>query len=71
MDKKPLTDRQISVLGCINHFKAHNDRMPTYKEIAERMRFKSVNSASCHVRAMVKKGHLRLIPGIARGIVLL
>jgi len=71
MDKKPLTKRQKSVLRFLRHYKAHKDRMPTYKEIADGMQFKSVNSASCHVRAMVKKGHLAIDPNIARGIVFL
>lgn len=71
MDKKPLTDRQSSVLGYLNDFKAYNDRMPTYKEIADGMQFKSVNSATCHVKAIEKKGYLGITPNISRGIVLL
>ena len=42
-------------------------RPPTMREIADELGVSSTNTAHEHVRALEKKGHVRIIPG-SRGI---
>ncbi len=66
MDK--LTVRQRQVLDLIRaHLDAHA-MPPTRAEIARALGFRSVNAAEEHLRALARKGYIRLVPGTSRGI---
>ncbi len=59
-----LTARQAEILDYIRR----SDLPPTRAEIALHFGFASTNAADEHVKALARKGFLRLTPGIARGI---
>jgi repressor LexA len=63
---KPLTQRQQEILAYIeNQAKRYG---PTIREIASAMQISSPNGVVCHLRALEKKGRIRRLPGISRGI---
>lgn len=66
-----LTKKQAEILRFIQGYKRREGNSPTYREIADRFGFKSVRSASDHVRALEQKGYLRRHGGRSRGIELL
>lgn len=63
-----LTDPQAKVLACIKRFIALNKYPPTRAEIAQDMGYSSANAADEHVKALVRKGAIRVKAGIARSI---
>lgn len=67
----PLTPRQRQILDWIRQETEASGRPPTRAEIAAALGFRSVNAAEEHLRALARKGAIRLIPGSARGIQLI
>jgi repressor LexA len=63
-----LTPRQTEVLTLIRKVIADTGLPPTRAEIASALGFRSANSAEEHLRALERKGAIRLIPGTSRGI---
>ena len=68
---KDLTPRQTEVLNWIRRFISANQFPPTRSEIATGMGFKSANAAEDHLKALDRKGAIRLTSGAARGIAVL
>ena len=66
-----LTDRQQQVLDCIRECLSHSGMAPTRAEIADIMGFQSKNAASDHLRALERKGYIKLHSDRSRGIQLL
>lgn len=66
-----LTARQEQVLDCIRESQMETGMAPTRAEIAERMGFQSKNAASDHLRALERKGYIKLHGDRSRGIQLL
>lgn len=66
-----LTARQEQVLACIRQFQQDTGMVPTRAELAELMGFQSKNAASDHLRALERKGYIRLYNDRSRGIQLL
>ena len=66
-----LTDRQREVLDCIRRNVQDTGMAPTRAEIAELMGFQSKNAASDHLRALERKGYIRIHNDRSRGIQLL
>lgn len=66
-----LTARQQQVLDCIRESQMETGMAPTRAEIAERMGFQSKNAASDHLRALERKGYIKLHSDRSRGIQLL
>lgn len=66
-----LTDRQREVLDCIRQHVQDTGMAPTRAEIAELMGFQSKNAASDHLRALERKGYIRIHNDRSRGIQLL
>lgn len=66
-----LTARQQQVLECIRAFQQETGLSPTRAELAERMGFQSKNAASDHLRALARKGRIKLYNDRSRGIQLL
>ena len=67
---KKLTKRQEEILNLI---KAHIINLgfpPTRADIARSLGFKSPNAAEQHLRAIEKKGYIKILSGASRGIVL-
>ncbi|MCP4683724.1 MAG: repressor LexA [Desulfobacterales bacterium] len=55
-----LTQRQAQILDFLRNFKNQEGFAPTYREISGHFGFKSTKAASDHVRALEKKGYVRL-----------
>lgn len=63
-----LTKRQAQILGFLQSFKNREGVAPTYREISGHFGFKSTKAASDHVRALEKKGYVRLHGNRSRSI---
>jgi len=63
-----LTARQSQILDLIRQAIAANGRPPTRAEIADALGFRSANAAEDHLRALARKGMIRLSAGTSRGI---
>lgn len=62
----PLTAKQREVYDFIV---AHRQYFSaTVREIAAQFGFKSPNGVTCHLKALEKKGYIRMANGRARGI---
>ena len=66
-----LTRRQSQVLDVIRRHITRHGVPPTRAEIADKLGFRSPNAAEDHLRALARKGAIRLTPGTSRGIHLL
>jgi repressor LexA len=64
----PLTDAQANVLAFIARYVDEEGAPPTFRDIAGNFGFKSTRAAQDHVAALVRKGKLERIPGVARGL---
>ena len=65
--QKP-TSRQSEILDFIRNTMAQQGSPPTRSEIAKAFRFRSVNAAEQHLKALAKKGLIELVSGTSRGI---
>lgn len=63
-----LTPRQKDVLRFIEQTIAATHAPPTRAEIAEHLGFRSVNAATDHLKALVRKGVIEIVSSTARGI---
>ena len=63
-----LTVRQTEVLALVNNHIVESGYPPTRADIARHMGFKSPNAAEEHLKALVRKGAIEMIPGTSRGI---
>ena len=63
-----LTARQQQVFDFIREFMEAEGFPPTRAEIASALGFRSVNAAEDHLKALVRKGALSVLPGTSRGI---
>lgn len=68
---RPLTPRQQEILDLIKDTIDATGMPPTRAEIAQRLGFRSANSAEEHLKALAKKGVIEMLPGMSRGIRLL
>lgn len=66
-----LTARQSQILDLIRQSIRRTGRPPTRAEIAHELGFRSANAAEDHLRALERKGHIRLAASTSRGIQLL
>ena len=67
---KGLSDKQEALLTFLVDFGAEYGFPPTIRELCDHLGFKSLNTAHFHLRALEKKGHVRIHPGKGRGITL-
>lgn len=58
MDNIQLTRKQKEFLDFIVEYKKENAIWPTYQEIAEQFDYKSPNSVTQNIKALLKKGYL-------------
>jgi repressor LexA len=68
MEAIRLTRAQQRVLDVIQDAMRQDGRPPTRAEIADRLGFRSVNAAESHLRALERRGAIRLQGGASRGI---
>ena len=67
---KNLTKRQEEILNLIKTHMLDLGFPPTRADIAKSLGFKSPNAAEQHLRAIEKKGYIKILSGASRGIVL-
>ena len=67
---KNLTKRQQEILNLIKNHILDFGFPPTRADIANTLGFKSPNAAEQHLRAIEKKGFIKILSGASRGIVL-
>ena len=67
---KNLTKRQEEILNLIKKHMFDLGFPPTRADIAKSLGFKSPNAAEEHLRAIEKKGYIKILSGASRGIVL-
>ena len=67
---KNLTKRQQEILNLIKNHILDFGFPPTRADIAKTLGFKSPNAAEQHLRAIEKKGFIKIFSGASRGIVL-
>lgn len=65
---RKLTARQSEVLEFIKSYAAEIGYPPTRMEIARQLGFKSANAAEEHLKALDRKGALKLVRNTSRGI---
>jgi repressor LexA len=65
---RELTPRQRQILMLIQKAIHDTGMPPTRAEIAKTLKFRSVNAAEEHLRALERKGVLELLPSTSRGI---
>jgi len=58
MDKAQLTRKQKEFLDYIVEYKKEHDVWPTYREISDEFNYKSPNSVTQNIQALLKKGYL-------------
>ena len=68
MSEIKLTKAQTRVLGVIQQSIRDEGRPPTRAEIAEALGFRSINASESHLRALERRGAVRLQSGASRGI---
>ncbi|MEY4082811.1 MAG: hypothetical protein RL483_180 [Pseudomonadota bacterium] len=68
---RPLTPRQQEILDLIRSQLEQTGFPPTRLEICQALGFKSPNAAEEHLKALVKKGAIRMTAGASRGIQLI
>jgi repressor LexA len=67
----PLTARQQQLLMLISDFIGRHGLPPTRADLARALNLRNRQGIDQHLRALERKGYLRLEPGIARGMRLL
>jgi SOS-response transcriptional repressor LexA len=65
---RTLTKRQQEVLNAIVDFIEGHGYPPTVRELGDVVGIGSTNGVSDHLRALERKGHLRIEPYIHRGL---
>ena len=65
---QPLTTKQKALADFIESHRRQHGSAPTYREIAEHFRFRSVNAVTNHFRLMRKKGWLESVSGKSRSL---
>ena len=63
-----LSPKQAKVLDFIQAEIGRFGRPPTYRDIAKHCGYDAVGTVQDHVTALIKKGFLEKLPGVARGI---
>ncbi len=63
-----LTARQTQVLDLVRQHMRETGYPPTRAEIAKTLGFRSANAAEEHLRALARKGVIRIMSGVSRGI---
>ncbi len=70
MIEKPLTRRQKEILTFISEHIDSEGFPPTRNDVSKHFGFRSPNAAESHLRALEKKGVIRIEAGRSRGITL-
>lgn len=58
MDNRQLTKKQLEFFNFIREYRLENGLWPTYREIADALDFRSPNSVTQNIKALMKKGYL-------------
>ena len=65
---KELTKRQQEIFDFIKRYSSDHGYPPTVREIGKRFGIGNPNGVVCHLKALVRKGRIKRVAGISRGI---
>ncbi len=65
---QPLTAKQRALADFIESHRRKHGSAPTYQEIADHFRFRSVNAVTSHIRLLRQKGYLASDSGKTRSL---
>jgi repressor LexA len=65
---QPLTAKQRALADFIESHRRQQGSAPTYREIADHFRFRSVNAVTSHLRLLRQKGYLKSEAGKTRSL---
>ena len=65
---QPLTAKQRALADFIESHRREHGSAPTYQEIADHFRFRSLNAVTSHIRLLRQKGYLASDSGKARSL---
>jgi repressor LexA len=65
---QPLTAKQRALADFIESHRRQHGSAPTYQEIADHFRFRSVNAVTSHIRLLRQKGYLASDSGKTRSL---
>jgi repressor LexA len=68
MAKPELTDRQRKIFEYVESLIVERGHSPTIREIGERFGISSTNGVRTHLTALIKKGYLKKVEHISRGL---
>lgn len=66
--RETLTTQQERVLGFIEESVSDRGFPPSVREVCEYLNVTSSSTAHAHIKALVRKGYLRQIPGSPRAM---
>jgi SOS-response transcriptional repressor LexA len=64
----PLTDRQAKILAIIADSILLRGIPPTRREVMATLGYNNPNTVAAHVKALERKGYVRVTPNVARGL---
>ena len=67
-DSVPLTDTQRRVLKFLGNYLSENGYPPSRQDVCKEFGYASLNAAQTVLTALQKKGWIKLIPNVSRGI---
>ena len=68
MAVKPLTPRQRQIFKYIKEYIERNDYPPVYEDIGRAVGLSSTATIYNHIKALEKKGYIKRLKGVSRGI---
>jgi len=69
--KELLTPRQAQIFKFLKRYQAKHGYPPTRQEITDQFQFKSNNATADHLKAIEKRGWIKIVPDTSRGIKIL
>lgn len=63
-----ITPRQAAVWRYLADCALREGRSPSMREIGAELSIRSTNGVSCHLRALIRKGYIEMVPGRPRSI---
>lgn len=70
-EKEVLTAKQALVFKFIKRYQAKHGYPPTRAEIVKQFGYSSATAANDHLKAIEKRGWIKLLPTVSRGIKIL
>lgn len=63
-----LTARQLEILRFVSEYRTSNGFSPSMRNVAEHIEVASTKTIADHLTALIRKGVLKTVPGVARSM---